>query len=97
MSVFQPLGPTVSITVGATTANILVDGDGGSSTVRVMNNGSATVWIELGGSSVAAVAASSIPIGPGRDAVFAFTGSHAAAIAAGTTGLVYFTPGAGGE
>lgn len=60
-----------------------------------MNNGTATVWIEFGGTSVAATLASSIPIGPGVTEVLSVSGTYVAAIAAGSTGKIYFTPGNG--
>lgn len=91
---------TVSIVVAATTANVqmLATGTTGTTGVRVMNNGSATVWVNFGDNTVTATVpsgatAGSIPVGPGAAVDLIVTGTHAAAIAAGATGSVYFTPG----
>jgi hypothetical protein len=67
--------------------------------VRVMNNGTATVWIRAGDVAVVSTVART-PIGPGRDCILRFpipaTGRlYIAAIAAGATGKVFFTPGDG--
>jgi hypothetical protein len=68
-----------------------------------MNNGSATVWVGFGDSNVTASLTADIPIGPGQERVFEGINNgaaggdlYAAAIAAGATGKVYFTPGRGG-
>ncbi len=65
-----------------------------------MNDGTATVWIEFGGSTVAAALATSMAVGAGVTEVFEFDVGlgqpvYAAAIAAGATGKIYFTPGIG--
>lgn len=95
MAPFQPSGDTVNVTVGASSGNVRFSTTNAHKQVWVMNNGSATVWIKFGGSAVAATLAAGLPVGPGRDAVFTTTEQYAAAIAAGATGLVYFTPGSG--
>jgi hypothetical protein len=97
MSPFTPLGDTVNIDVSSSNQAVLIDADGGSSSVRVMNNGTATVWIKFGETSPTAAVATSIPVGPGVTEVFTPPNRvvYAAAIAAGSTGKVYFTPGAG--
>lgn len=94
---------TVNIDVSSSNQRIAITKAGKCSCVRVMNNGSATVWIEFGDSAVAAALATGIPIGPGG--VEVFTGNlvgpgagddlYAAAIAAGSTGKIYFTAGDG--
>lgn len=101
MNVFEPMSAaTVSVTVAATTGNVLVENFSGCNQIRVMNDGTATVWVEFGGSGIAATVAASIPVGAGKDAIFSVPSAastvYAAAIAAGATGKVYFTPGAGG-
>ncbi len=69
--------------------------------VRVMNNGSATVWVEFGDVTATASLTASYPVGPGVTEIVTPTWAnngatlYAAAIAAGTTGKVYFTPGSG--
>lgn len=103
MSVEAPFHPvaaaTVNIDVAATTANVLVASGNGYRQVRIMNNGSATAWIAHGGSTIEAAAATGIPIGPGVTEVLTFpvtSGTlYLAAIAAGATGRIYFTPGSG--
>ena len=93
---FNPVtAGTVSITVGASTANVALGVTTALKQIRVMNNGSATVWIEFGGSSITAAGNTGIPVAPGATEVFTTNGTYAAAIAAGATGIVYFTPGTG--
>lgn len=92
-------GTTVNIDVSATSQALALGPQAGSTQVRVMNNGTATVWIRFGDSAVAATTAAGIPIGPGVTEVFtvaSFAGApYVAAIAAGSTGKIYFTPGTG--
>lgn len=103
----RPLAPmdahTVLIDVAVTTANValtLTDSTGGHNVnIRVFNDGSATAWIAFGGASVTA-ALTDIPIGAGMAEVFTLPESEAAnlrvaAIAAGSTGKIYFTAGYG--
>lgn len=95
MTPFSPVpASTVNIDVAATTANVALGGTGNKQ-VRVMNNGTATAWIEFGGSAVAAVLTTSIPVPAGAVEVFSTNQSYAAAIAAGSTGKIYFTTGNG--
>ena len=98
MSLKQPFRPsggaTVNIDVAAASARIaLTSGDN----QRVMNNGTATAWIAFGDVTVTAAVASGIPVGPGVTEVLALpTGAtYVAAIAAGATGKIHFTPGSG--
>lgn len=91
---------TVNISVGAGSANVLVENFSGCNCVRVFNDGTATAWIDFGGSTVAATLAASIPIATKTSHIFAVPASsastvYAAAIAAGATGSIYFTPGNG--
>jgi hypothetical protein len=65
-----------------------------------MNNGTATAWIRFGDSTVAAVVANDLPVPAGEIEVFtldcpAADALYMAAIAAGSTGSLYVTPGAG--
>ena len=99
MHPFKPTGDTVNIAVASSSANVQIEPD---STIwrkiRVMNNGTATVWIRFGAdSSVAASASKDIPIGSGGTEVFTVhaTPIWVAAIAAASTGSIYFTPGEG--
>lgn len=94
----RPAG-TVNIDVGATTANVLV-AKPGIRQIRMMNNGTATVWVNFGNSSsVTASLTTSFPVGPGVTEVLTAKISDGpifiAAIAAGATGKIYFTPGEG--
>lgn len=99
MNPFQAIGSTVNIDVSSSSQAVAIDIDGGTASVRVCNNGTATVWIKFGGSTVAAALASGVPIGPGVTEIWGVSdtvsGLYAAAIAAGSTGKVYFTPGGG--
>ena len=101
MRPFSPAipGRTVSINVSSSSQAVRVS-DNGPDSVRVMNNGTATVWIAFGGPTITASASTHLPVGPGVTEVFTFRnldGSDLwiAAIAAGSTGLIYFTPGTG--
>jgi hypothetical protein len=63
-----------------------------------MNNGTATAWITFGDNTVTAVATSGLPVGPGVTEVLTvpiIAPLYVAAIAAGSTGKIYFTPGMG--
>lgn len=102
MRAFQPRhAATVNISVSASSQRIVIPGCHPTE-VRVVNNGSATVWIEFGDSTVTAALATGVPIGPG--VIEVLTGSmlsagsgdlYVAAIAAGATGSIYFTAGEG--
>lgn len=91
---------TVSISVSASSQVVQVQNFNGCNQIRVFNNGTATVWIDFGGSGVTTSSTTGIPVPAGAVEVFsaAATSSgtvYAAAIAAGSTGSVYFTPGFG--
>ena len=99
MRPFEPVGSTVNVDVAAASANVLIGR--WASQVRVMNNGTETAWIAFGSdNTVAATLAASVPVGPGVTEVLTSPGLaggtlYVAAIAAGATGKIYFTPGAG--
>ena len=101
MRAFKPrLGATVNIDVSSSNQRTLLGYDRGDVEVRVMNNGSATTWITFGDSSATASTSTGIPVGPGVTEVLrtrSADGSplYVAAIAAGSTGKIYFTPGSG--
>lgn len=87
---------TVNINVASSSDRVALASGGRFSAVLVTNVGTATAWIRFGDSSVAATTAASIPIPAGSAAVFAGGHwTHVAAIAAGSTGRIYFTPGEG--
>ena len=92
---FQFTGATVNIAVGAASARVALPSP--ADAVRVMNNGTATAWIAFGDNTVAATLAGSIPVGPGVTEVWSLPSgtTNIAAIAAGATGSIYFTQGAG--
>lgn len=98
---FRPVpGSTVNIDVASSTANVLVSKNMGTVTVRIMNNGSATAWIDFGDSTITAALASSMPVAASGTEVVRFNNPSAApvyvaAIAAASTGKIYFTVGDG--
>lgn len=98
---FSPAdGNTVNINVAATSARVLVGKRNSPMNVRIVNGGSAIAWIKAGGSTVTATTTADIPIGPGVHEVLTFwpdqNGNlYIAAIAAGSTGYIYFTVGEG--
>jgi hypothetical protein len=101
MRSFRPTpASTVNIDVGASSASVkLTDDQNGPTSVRVMNNGTATAWVDFGSSTVAAALTTSIPVPAGGVEVLTAqsTGGpvYVAAIAAGSTGKIYFTLGQG--
>lgn len=93
----KPAG-TKNIDVSASSQRVDLGTFVGEQQVRVMNDGTATVWINFGTSTVTAALATSMPVGPGVTEVLTIRGASAinvAAIAAGSTGKIYFTPGVG--
>lgn len=80
---------SIQLTTSATSDNVQV---------RVMNDGTVTVWVAFGGSAVTAANMADIPVGAGAVEVFNLpkaASQYAAAIAAGSTGKIYFTTGRG--
>jgi hypothetical protein len=95
---FRPaVNQTVNINVSSSSQNVQVTASSGMQQVRVMNNGTATVWIAHGTSNaIAASLSTSMPVGPGGTEVVSGQGPmYIAAIAVGASGNVYFTPGEG--
>lgn len=98
MPPFRSNGNTVNIDVSASSQRVKI---GQVSQVRLMNNGSATVWFAIGGSAITADATTGQPAAPGFCEVQSIPpgliGSdvYVAVIAAGATGKIYFTPGMG--
>ena len=91
---------TVNIDISSSNQRVKYSNDGFSQQVRVMNNGTATAWIAFGDVTITAALATGIPVGPGVTEVYSITSTpgtslYAAAIAAGSTGKIYFTPGVG--
>lgn len=100
MQAFIPsVASTVNIDISGSSQRVLVSGSV-TTQVRVMNNGSATVWINPGDSTVTAATTTGMPVGPGVTEILTLFSSdggpiYIAGIAAGSTGKIYFTPGAG--
>jgi hypothetical protein len=91
---------SVSIDVSATSQRVLVGNCNAPMTVRIMNNGTATVWINWGDVTVTANTTNSLPIGPGVHEVLTFSPDqggllYIAAIAVGVSGRIFFTQGQG--
>lgn len=94
---FSPVpGGTVNISVTASSQPIrLQTVNDASGVVRIYNAGTATVWVEFGGSTVTASTTTSMPIPAGGVYVIGNTQQYIAAIALAATGTIYFTPGDG--
>lgn len=98
---FAPTGDdTANINVSSSTQRVKLGDINGRVQVRFYNAGTATVWIKFGDVTVTADTTNDIPIAPGLTGGFTVPpvvgGSlYVAAIAAGATGLIYFTPGTG--
>lgn len=98
---FTPVaGGTVNIDVSSSSQKIQVSAASGDIDVRIHNNGTATVWIVFGvttGLTATTTAELSIPPGAVEVLHVPPLGSavYVAAIAAGSTGKIYFTPGSG--
>lgn len=101
MTPFRSSGAqTVNIDVSSSSQAVKLWDDGSASkSVRIMNNGTATAWIAFGPSTVTASVSTGMPVGPGVTEVQTVSSTsgirYAAAIAAGSTGKIYFTPGMG--
>lgn len=98
MELFSPGPKTVNINVSSSSQAVQVTSSRGKAQVRVKNDGSATVWIAFGDANVTVTAANGIPMGSGDLEGFTVPDGgpiYAAAIAAGSTGIIYFTPGSG--
>lgn len=97
-NVFTPMGTTKNITVGSSSASVALPVRAGiDRTVRIFNGDDETVFIEFGTSTVAAVAATSMPIPAGHVELVCIgpAVTHVAAIAATGGGLIHFTEGDG--
>lgn len=91
---------TKNIVVSAASQNVQVER---GAQLRIVNNGTETVWVKFGtDNTVTADVANDIPIRAGVTEVFSLPyvpGASGdlwvAAIAAGASGAIYFTPGEG--
>lgn len=91
---------TKQIDVSSSSQRVQLQDDGRTSSIEIFNEGTATVWIEFGGDTITAAAATGYPVGAGICKVVEAqlnTGAplYVAAIAAGSTGKIYFSPGEG--
>jgi hypothetical protein len=91
---------TVNINVSGSSQRVLVAKRNSPISVRIMNNGTATVWVNGGDVTVTATTTTGVPVGPGVHEVLTFSPGqdgklYIAAIAAGATGRIYFTEGEG--
>jgi hypothetical protein len=89
---------TVNINVSSSSQSVALGNTGrGYTQIDIMNDGTATVWVNFGDSSVTAALATAKPIGAGANVVCTVGSgeTYVAAIAAGSTGKIYFTPGSG--
>ena len=91
---------TVSIDVSGTSQRVLVGNCNAPITVRIVNNGTATAWINWGDVTVTATTTTSLPVGPGVHEVLTLSPDeggllYIAAIAASATGRIFFTEGYG--
>lgn len=98
----QPFRPsaaaTVNISVSGSSQRVQIPGRPES--IRIVNDGTATVWCNFGDGTVTAATSTGFPVRSGVTEVLRFKPGgleqlHVAAIAAGSTGTIYFTPGDG--
>lgn len=94
---FAPTGTTKNLSASGTSSRVALPVWTRPRTVRVYNAAAVSVFIEFGDSTVAAVAATSMPVGPGATEFFDVGPgvTYAAAITASGSGTVYFTEGQG--
>lgn len=89
-------GKTLNVNVSASSQRIKIDSD--PAVIRVFNDGTATAWIDFGGSGITTTTTTGVPIATKQAFEFQVangdaTAVYVAVIAAGATGRVYFTPG----
>jgi hypothetical protein len=100
-NVFSPnRGATVNIDVSTSNQRVAVYSRRRQIAVRVYNDGSATAWIDFGDVNVVASATTGMPINSKESIIIQVdidetmkAPLYMAAIAAGATGKIYFTPG----
>jgi len=97
---FSPSGNTVNLSISSTSQRVLASQQGGVQQLRIYNDGTATVWVKLGDATVTAVSSTDYPIPSGAIEVITINPAligpiYIAGIAAGSTGSIYFTIGAG--
>ena len=99
---FTPLSPTVNLAVTTTSGRVAktalpTNSGGAPHEMRLVNNGSVTVFVEFGNSTVVATVAGSMPVLPGTVESFQVNAfqTHVAAITASGTATLYATTGLG--
>jgi hypothetical protein len=94
---FKPTASTVNIDISASSQRVQVNTTGQVMSVYVYNDGTATAWIAFGDSTVTTATTTGMPIGTKDRGILELPpNAYVAAIAAGATGKIYFTPGQGG-
>lgn len=94
LKTFAPSGAD-TVTLAAATTSARAQLDPNSSTVRVVNDGTATAFLQFGDSNVASSAAK-MPIKAGETETFTKgANTHVAAVTASGTTNLYFTNGEG--
>lgn len=86
---------TVNMTAGVASATLQYQTGNFADSVRVVNVGSVTVFIEFGGSAITAAVATGMPIVAGATEVFYGRHQYVAAITGSGSAVIYFTPGNG--
>lgn len=93
---FEPVpASTVNMTAGVASANVQYQTGNFANAVRVVNAGSVTVFLEFGGSAVAATTTTGMPVVAGATEIFYGRRQYVAAITASGSAVIYFTPGEG--
>jgi hypothetical protein len=101
VNLFAPTGDdTANINVSSSSQRVKLGDINGELQVRFFNAGTAPVWIKFGDITVTADVTNDIPIAAGYTGGFTVPpvsggALYVAAIAAGATGIIYFTPGVG--
>ena len=94
---FSPTGTTKNIAATTTSGRVALPVYTTNRTVRAYNATGGVAFIEFGQATVAAVVATSMPLGPGATEFFDVGPgvTHVAAILAAGAGTIYFTEGQG--
>ena len=95
---FEKMSNTANLAVTGTSASVAVPSAGvGHGSVRIVNAGTNTIFVEFGNSAVTATTTTSMPILPNTAETFVFRNenTHVAAIASTTGNTLYVTYGSG--
>lgn len=101
----RPFNPdaagTVNINVSAASQRVQLYPEAGPIDVLIVNDGTATVWVSHGDVTITASLSTGYPVRAGETKLLRLDNAslnsalYVAAIAAGATGKIYFTPGRG--